>query len=118
MSDIVIEKKPDLVYNSIPEQIRKSFADLTIEEYNQAINILKAQNNKNTEYLQKLHRVLFYDFAVDSVGVIKFDGLLESGIVGELIAIIHDLRNAPYIHIGDSEPEGEGAYLWFDISNN
>lgn len=53
-----IERKPVLIKNTIPNQT-KTHNSLSIHEWNIFINQLRTQTNLNTEYLEKLHYVLF-----------------------------------------------------------
>lgn len=53
-----IERKPALIKNAIPNQTKTSNS-LLIHEWNTFINQLRTQTNLNTEYLEKLHYVLF-----------------------------------------------------------
>lgn len=53
-----IERKPVLIKNAIPNQTKTSNS-LTVYEWNIFINQLRTQTNINTEYLEKLHYVLF-----------------------------------------------------------
>lgn len=56
-----IERKPALIKNAIPNQTKTSNS-LSIHEWNTFINQLRTQTNINTEYLEKLHYVLFGPF--------------------------------------------------------
>ena len=88
---MAIPKKPNLTRNAIAEQIKTSANSLTIQEWNQVINILKQQTNLNTSYLETLHRALFYDYDTNSSGTVTaFDSLLP----GALANVIEALPNA------------------------
>lgn len=52
----MVDKKPKLIKNAIPDQLKTGANSLTIHEWNQIINILKTQANLNTDFLETVQR--------------------------------------------------------------
>jgi hypothetical protein len=76
-----LSKKPAVIRNAISQQLKTSSNSLTIQEWNEVINILKQQTNLNSAYLETLHRALFYDYDTNSSGTIPaFDNLAPGAI--------------------------------------
>jgi len=92
----IIAKKPDLVRNSIPQQMKVSANTLTIQEWNTTINALAMQTNKTTKYVEDIHRVLFHDYDINTQGYIEFpSGFIKYAHLNieEILADAHVLTN-------------------------
>lgn len=86
---LFIEKKPNLIRNAIVEQVKQAANSLTIQEWNQVVNTLKIQTNVTVEYLEKLHKVLFGNYASNTVGLYEFE---DTGVIFNLLEIIEDAK--------------------------
>jgi hypothetical protein len=74
----IIAKRPDLIRNSIPQQVKVSANSLTIQEWNTTVNALASQSNKTTKYVEDLHRMLFHDYDMHTQGYLEFpSGFVE-----------------------------------------
>lgn len=73
MSVINVTKKPKLTKSNVPHQNKTGANSLTIKEWNEVINKLKVQADMLTEYLNNVHRILFYDYDVNTSGEIEFE---------------------------------------------
>jgi len=86
---LFLEKKPNLIRNAIVEQVKQAANSLTIQEWNQVVNTLKIQTNVTVEYLEKLHKVLFGNYASNTVGLHEFE---DTGVIFNLLEIIEDAK--------------------------
>jgi len=84
---LFIEKKPNLIRNAIVEQVKQAANSLTIQEWNEVVNTLKIQTNITVEYLEKLHKVLFGNYAGNTVGLYEFE---DTGVIFALLQIINN----------------------------
>jgi hypothetical protein len=89
----IVESKPKLIKNAIAYQNKTTPNSLTVHEWNHIINVLKTQTNLNTEYLDKLHYILFGSSTSD---FIETPSLPE---VKELIADLEDFKDGWNINI-------------------
>jgi hypothetical protein len=86
---LFLEKKPNLIRNAIVEQVKQAANSLTIQEWNEVVNTLKIQTNISVEYLEKLHKVLFGNYAGNTVGLYEFE---DTGVIFTLLAVINDAK--------------------------
>lgn len=113
-----IEKKPQLIYNNIPDQAKRAANSLTIQEWNQVVNVLKQQANMNTEHLEKLHRFLFESWNADTTGYYEFiTDIQESGVFNTLIQIIEEVRYYEFVHTGPDAPLSDKVTVWVEFDN-
>lgn len=116
-----IEKKPLLIHNALPYQSKTSANSLTIQEWNQVVNILKSQANLNTDYLEKLHRILFADWDSATTGAYEFpDNLFtgnNDGILARISELIEELKETSTVYVGDDPPTADNTVLWVDTSD-
>lgn len=92
-------KKPALIYNNIPEQLKTAANSLTIQDWNQVVNVLKRQINLNTEYLEKLHRLLFSDWGSDTTGFLDFaENIDTDGLLKRILVLIEDRSYLEHRH--------------------
>lgn len=75
MANNVINKKPNILYNSIDVQRLTHPNQLTIQAWNNIINMLKIQANTNAEYIHMLHRWLIGEGQGDIVIPTEYEGL-------------------------------------------
>lgn len=73
MAVVTVTKKPKLTKSNVPHQNKTGANSLTIKEWNEVINKLKVQADMLTEYLNNVHRILFYDYDVNTSGEIDFE---------------------------------------------
>lgn len=111
-----IEKKPILIYNNIPNQVKQAANSLTIQEWNHVVNVLKQQANMNTEHLEKLHRFLFESWNADTTGYYEFiTDIQESGVFNTLLQIIDEMRYYEFVHVGADAPLNSKATVWIQV---
>lgn len=75
MANNVINKKPNILYNSVDVQRLTHPNQLTIQAWNNIINMLKIQTNTNAEYIHMLHRWLIGEGQGDIVIPTEYEGL-------------------------------------------
>ncbi len=85
-----IELKPLIVYNNIDDQRKLKPNSLTIQEWNDVINILRRQTNVTSEHIERLHRIFFGDFDANTTGYYEFEDPDNVGLVSILRDIIRD----------------------------
>ncbi len=100
---VLITKKPNLVRNSIPDQVKTAANSLTIHEWNQIINVLKTQANLNTQYLEQLHKLFFTDWDNDSGGLIDALNEFEPHLLSQVLDAIEGIRSDLIAHKYDLE---------------
>jgi hypothetical protein len=112
-----IQKKPLLIRNAIAQQFKAAANTLTIQEWNEVINILKQQANYNTAYLEELHRLLFFNYDSDTSGFLEFIDNIEEGILPYIFSQIEILQNTigSFSYYGQQTPNGDSKNndLWF-----
>lgn len=113
----LLEKKPDLIYNAIPEQVKQVANTLSIAEWNQVVNVLKRQSNLTTAHVEKLHRVLFGDWELNSNGYVDYIATLDEGLLEKLMRAVEEIKSAATIHVGSDQPIGENVVFWIDTEN-
>jgi hypothetical protein len=89
---VLITRKPNLIRNNIPDQVKSAANSLTIQEWNQTINILKTQTNLNTQYLEQLHKLFFTDWDGNSGGLIDALNTFEPQLLSQVLAAIEEIR--------------------------
>ncbi len=126
-----IERKPALIKNAIPNQT-KTANSLTVYEWNTFINQLRTQTNLNTEYLEKLHYVLFGPLdpskpplvEVTDLSMLTADVNAHTQIITEINRIVEEIQanlekvSGSYreIEISRTEPENKTKdKLWLKI---
>ena len=103
MANNVINTKNSIMFNSIPDQQLLHANQLTLESWNNIINMLRTQANANANYLQTLHTWMlgnaddeyiiddaFVKYTLDAIRNLKTElskkeniGSIKEGIVGE-----------------------------------
>jgi hypothetical protein len=81
-------KKPALVHNAIPDQLKTAANSLTIQEWNAVVNTLKQQANLNTAYIEQLHRVLFFNYDQNTSGYVDIPDIFEEGFLSNVMAAV------------------------------
>lgn len=117
-----IAKKPKLVYNNIAQQLKTAISSLSVQEWNNVINILKLQSNYNTEYLEHLHSILFGQWDSTTTGFVELermfdDGLISDGLLNELIQVVHDVEQMSLVSVGPDTPVSDRVVLWIETED-
>jgi hypothetical protein len=115
-----IPKKPELIYNSISDQLKTAANSLTIAEWNSVVNILKKQSNLNTKYIENLHRILFYDYNTNTTGEIGEILNFEDGFVTDVMSAINSVKlridDLEKFKVSEAEPTvEEDVSLWIHV---
>jgi len=108
-----------LIKNAIPDQLKTGANSLTIQEWNQIINILKTQANLNTDFLEIVQRQIeniTYDNATeDAAGVIKISTQAQATAVTptDNVTAMTPLRVAEHVttRLGDYVEKDDNEIL-------
>ena len=117
-----ISKKPKLVYNSIASQLKTAISGLTVQEWNNVVNVLRLQSNYNTEYLEQLHTILFGQWSDETTGYVELEkafgaGLISEGLLTELIKVVHDIKTMAVVSVGHDVPTSDNVVLWIETED-
>lgn len=113
---INIEGRPDIIYNSIPQQVKTAIGSLTVKDWNDVINVLRTQSNITSANLERLYRVLFGSWENVDERYLEYVDAYNSGLLQTLLDTLRQAQETAVIHIGPDSPHALATTLWIDTS--
>lgn len=102
MANNIIDKKQNILHNSIDNQRLTHPNQLTIHAWNNIINMLRVQANSNAEYIEKLHK-WFIGQGEDIVNIPSSESFADY-VLGSIRSITTD---PSYVHLFYINDDGD-----------